>query len=65
MHVELRKTAAQVADARRAAFMEPDFVARQLEAITDAAAGRPEKMAALLAEIAAVKAGLPMPPADG
>lgn len=56
---EREKTA--YADARRAEILAAFPIHAQLEALTESAAGRPEKLAALLAHINAVKAKHPKP----
>lgn len=55
------KSPEQVREARAAAYLDRFSVADQLEALTEAAAGRPAKLDALLAGIAAIKAAHPKP----
>lgn len=62
MIIPLTKTRAQVADLRRRLYLSQWPVHQQMEAHADAAAGRPEKRDAMLADLAAIKAAHPYPP---
>ncbi|MBP7339644.1 hypothetical protein [Niveispirillum sp.] len=62
MIINLRKTRDHVARRRRAAYLAAWPLSRQMEAHADAANGRPETLAAMLADLAAIKAAHPYPP---
>lgn len=59
MHAATRD---RVAQARRAAYLDLWPEAAQREAIIEAAGNRPDKMRALLADFAEIRARLPYPP---
>lgn len=63
MRVTLVKTADQVRALRRERYLAAWPLHAQAEAHADAAAGKPDKLNRMLAEMAEIKAALPLPQA--
>ena len=61
MKIVASKTREQIAEERKRRYLEAWPVHRQMEALTEAAAGRPEKLERMQAEMAVIKESLPYP----